>query len=280
MSWEYEILFDAEKETEPRLWSTEASRIPVGRMGYRVRTIKAGPRLEAEIYPVFGREQEKAARRAKANATIEAQRRLNLERAKRYMVQLADANFTAEDISLTLTYAGTPPEYNRALKDVKNFLNKTKRLRAKRKLSELKYIYTVEGNEDGEKRRIHVHMLMSGGIGREELETLWAKGYANADRLQPNENGLEGIARYMMKQQRNRRRWACSRNLKRPKTRTRDCKISNSRVKHIAYDFDNDAKQIMEKLYQRYHFVSSRVFYSDVVDGVYIRCVMREKTKG
>lgn len=280
MSWEYEDLFDAKVETDqPRLWQFIPSEIRVGSMGYRTKTTKAGPRLEAEIYPIFGRMQQERCRAARTNETPEAVRRLNYERSRRYMIQLADANFTEEDISMTLTYNGTPPEYEVAQKDVRNFLGRVKRARTKAGLSPLKYIYTIEDERDGKAKRIHVHLLMSGGMDRTELERLWAKGYANADRLQPDENGLEAIARYMTKQQRNRRKWAASKNLKKPQVRTSDTKVSNRRVRSLAYDYQNAAKEIMEKVYPGYTFVKATVNYSDVIDGVYIRAVMRKTTE-
>ena len=287
MSWEFEDLFDINAAKYGTLldgeWDSEGywrdipTEIRVGRMGYRTRTIKAGPRLEVEIHPIFGREKSGKVRAAKQNLTPEAVQRNNEERSKRKLILLIDTNFDERDIHLTLTYLGTPPKYEQAQKDVKNFLRAVKAKREKRGLEPLKYIYTIEGNEDGTKARIHVHMIMNGGIDRQELETIWGKGYANADHLQPNQDGLEGLARYITKQQKNRRKWARSRNLKKPKQRTSDTKVSNARVKRLAYDFPNSAKEIMEKLYPDYIHVHTTMRYSDVVDGAYIRCTMRRK---
>ncbi|MBO7664060.1 MAG: hypothetical protein J6U01_11905, partial [Clostridia bacterium] len=289
MAWEFEDLFDISAEKSGSLldgewmdgyWRDLPTEIRVGRMGYRTRTIKAGPRLEVEVFPIFGREAAGKARAAKKNLTPEAVQRNNEERSKRKLIQLIDANFDERDIHLTLTYLGTPPKYEQAQADVKNFLRAVKRKREKREMEPLKYIYTIEGNDDGTRERIHVHMVMNGGIDREELEAIWGKGYANADHLQPNENGLEALARYITKQQKNRRKWARSRNLKKPKQRTSDTKVSNARVKRLAVDFPNSAKEIMEKLYPEYIHVKTIMRYSDVVDGAYIRCVMRRKPKG
>ena len=118
MSWEYEGLFENEldPETEDLMttyWKCEPTAIRVGQMGYRTKTTKAGPRLEAEVYPIFGRSMEQKARAAKARITPEKQQRLNMERARRHFIQLVDANFTAEDIHLTLTYMDAP-KYERA----------------------------------------------------------------------------------------------------------------------------------------------------------------------
>ena len=283
MSWEFEDLFDVGAEPEAGLldsyWREQPTEIRVGRMGYRTRTIKAGPRLEVEIYPIFGRENSGRLRAAKKNLTPEAVQRNNEERSRRKLIQLIDANFTEKDYHVTLTYAGNPPSYEQARKDVKNFLRAVKRKREQRGLDELKYVYTIEDEQDGKRKRIHIHAIMNGGISREELEQIWGQGYANADNLQPDENGLEAIARYITKQQKNRRKWARSRNLKMPKVRTSDTKVSNARVRRLAVDFPNSAKEIMEKLYPNYTHTRTIMRFSDVVDGAYIRCVMR-MTKG
>jgi hypothetical protein len=252
-------------------------------MGYRRRITLAGDRMECEIYPVFGRDDEQKARAAKRNITPEKQRRLNDERARRRLVLLADANFTEKDIHLTLTYKHetTLPACR---KDVRNFLLRVKRYREKMGMVPLKYIYTIEGKADMNKgfpvNRIHIHMLMNGGVNRELLEEMWALGYANADRLQPTERGLEEIATYIIKEGREKtgaRKWSASRNLVQPKRRTSDAKTSKRVVKLIAHDIRNEAKSEMEKLYPRYNFVDCRVFYSDQIDGVYIRVLMRRK---
>lgn len=285
--WEYEGLFDQaigsdEDDLLSPYWRSIPSSIRVGKMGYRTRTTKAGPRLEAEIYPLFGREKLGRLREAKKNQTPEKVARLNTERSDRHFVLLADGNFTAQDVHLTLTYKGEMPTMERARKDVRNFLDRIKRLRKKRGLPALKYLGAIEGCADGTRERIHVHILLSGGIAREELEAIWAKGYANADRLHPDENGLEAVARYIVKQSRfgkekYKKRWFASRNLKQPQTRTSDTKVRNAKVKRLAGDMLSEARPIMEKAYPGYEFVKCQVHGSDMIDGVYIRCVMRRK---
>ena len=284
MAWEYEGLFEQvyNEQADDLLgeyWRALPSSIRVGQMGYRTKTTKAGPRLEAEVYPIFGREERGRLREAKKNMTPIKQQKLNAERRNRHFVLLAEGNFTEADYHLTLTYQAAP-DYERAKKDVRNFLAKVKRLRVKRGLAELKYLGAIEGDEEG-KTRLHVHLLISGGIDRAELETLWGKGYANADKLQMGAEGLEAVARYIVKQQKGESGARCrkpfaSRNLKQPKSRTNDTKMSNRKVKTLAKDFENEAKGVMEKAYPGYVFVKGSVYWSDVVDGVYIRCVMRK----
>ena len=87
MGWQYEGLFEREykpEETDLSLyWRNEASMIPVGWMGYRRRITIAGPRMECEIYPVFGREDEAKARAIRKNETPEKQKRLNRRKKRR-----------------------------------------------------------------------------------------------------------------------------------------------------------------------------------------------------
>ena len=287
MGWKYEGLFETELVPEAedlsRYWRPQPSIIPVGRMGYRRSIVLAGDRMECDIYPVFGRDDEQKARAAKKNITPAKQKRLNDERARRRLIQLADANFTERDIHLTLTYRHEV-NIDQCRKDLRNFLRRVKRYREKICLPELKYIYTIEGRREISQgagvNRIHIHMLMNGGVSRERLEELWEYGYANADRLQPTERGLEEIASYIIKEARHRdggRKWSASRNLTQPKRRTSDAKTSNRMVRMIAHDIRNEAKAEMEKLYPRYRFVDCKVFYSDQLDGVYIRVLMRRK---
>ena len=287
MAWEFEGLFDAipQDDREDLLtayWRTEPTAARIGSMGYRTRTIKAGTRLEAEVYPIFGRNQEATARREKQNLTAERQSQLNTKRAKRRLVLLMENNFRYdEDVHVTLTYKNEPDQ-KRCRKDVRNFLNRVKRLREKRGLPELKYIYAIGNDKD---QRIHVHLVMSGGIERDELEKIWQKGYANTIRLQKQGGGLQGMANYLYRQNEKAKdrgeragfhMWSGSRNLKKPREHVSDSKMSNRKVKMIAQNFRAMAREIMERTYPGYVLEDGQVFYSDVVDGVYIRCVMRK----
>lgn len=286
MAWEYEGLFDAMPTEDghdllSEYWKSEATATRIGSMGYRTRTIKAGTRLEAEVYPIYGRSMELTARRAKQNMTPERQSQLNVRRAKRRLILLMENNFTAEEDSfVTLTYAEEPTE-ERCKKDVRNFMNRVKRLREKRGLPELKYIYAIGHDKD---QRIHVHAVMTGGISQKELVKLWGKGIVNSYLIQSYGKGLQGLANYLYKQNEKAKdagermychMWAGSRNLMKPKEHTSDTKMPNRKVKKIALNFGAVGREIIERTYPGYVLEDCRVMFSDVVDGVYIRCVMR-----
>ena len=285
MSWEFEGLFDEmisgeEDSLMTDYWMNEPTAIRVGSMGYRTKTTKAGTRLEAEVYPAFGREKSAKLRAARKNITPERQRAQNIRRSKRRLILMLEENFRADrDVHVTLTYA-REVSFRQCKKDLANFLRKVRRIRETRKLPELKYIYAI-GHDEGQ--RIHIHVVMNGGVDRTELEQTWGKGYANCLILQSYGNGLQGIANYLHRQndrEREKRKstfrsWSGSRNLKKPKEHTSDSKMSNRRVKLIAQDFRNQAKEVMEKIYPGYTLEKCEVFFSDMVDGAYIRCVMR-----
>ena len=287
MAWEYEGLFDViptDGDLLAEYWKAEPTATRIGTMGYRTRTIKAGTRLEAEVHPIYGRSMEAEAQRKKKNLTKERQAQLNTRRAKRRLVLLMEANFrTDEDVHVTLTYAGAEPDMARCRKDVRNWLNRIRRARETRGLNEVKYIYSIGHDAD---QRIHVHCVMNGGIGRDELERMWGKGYANTIRLQKQGGGLQGMANYLYRQNEKARdrgeragchMWCGSRNLKKPKEHVSYTKISNRKVKKAALRFGIDGRGIMERTYPGYVLEDYRVMFSDVVDGVYIRCVMRRK---
>ena len=52
--------------------------------------------------------------------------------------------------------------------------------------------------------------------------------------------------------------------------------MSNRKVRIVAGGLQGEAKEVMEKIYPGYVLQECKVYYSDVVDGVYIRCVMRQ----
>lgn len=287
MGWEFEDLFN-NKRTGDGGFLEEPCFIPVGTMGYRRRTTVSGQRIDAEVFPVFSRQMRGALRRARTgNGTPDAQKKANRDRSILRAVQIVEANFTEKDIALALTYAGEAPDEDRLDKDLRNFFDRVKRKRRKMGLPELKYWASIGGDEmpapGYSGKRPHVHVFMNGGIDRDELEQMWGKGYANVDRLQPGTDGLAAIATYFAKQIQDRkekkgeRRWRASKNLVKPIRRARDAKMPNARVKRIAYDFKNQAKEIMEKLYPGYVMTEDPVVkYSDYVPGVYIRCVLRK----
>lgn len=288
MGWEFEDLFNNTRTADGGFLQ-EPCFVPVGKMGYRRRTTVSGPRIDAEVFPVFGRRMRGELRRARSKQTKEAQQKANNERSRIRLIQLVEANFTEDDLAIGLDYAGQAPTPERIDKDLKNFFAKIRRRRKQRGLPDLKYIAAIGGDEmpaaGYSGKRPHVHVIMNGGIDRDEIEKMWGHGHANTHRLQPREEGLGGIAVYFTRQMQDRppkmgvKKYRPSKNLITPEPRSRDAKMTNSRVRKIAYEFENEAKDVMQKLYPGYVLQKCVVKYSDMVPGVYIRCVLR-KVKG
>lgn len=288
MAWEYEGLFDAiPTEGDDLLssyWRSEETEIRVGSMGYRTATIKAGDRLEAEIYPIFGRAKEKTVRAAKKNITKERQFKLNIYNAKRKLILLLEENFDLfKDDMITLTYVKEPESLKRCKMDVRNFLLRVKRFREKNGLPEMKYLI---GYGHDVNQRMHVHVVMTGGVGILDLVEIWKRGIVNGYMLQDFGQGMEGAANYLYKQNENEKRagnrvnyhmWSGSRNLKQPKEHKSDSRVSNRKVKLLSRSFGADAKEVLEKVYPGYTLKECVMRFSDIVDGVYIKCIMRKK---
>lgn len=280
---EYEELFCVGEltEMEKRMYGGDPYRERVGGMHYCTKTEKAGDTLVLTVYPILGRSDRAKAEAARKAMSRERQNRYNRERARRRLALLMDANFGKNDLHVTLTYRGTPPDYEQARKDVRNYLRAVKRMREKARLPEMKYIYVLEEEGgDGEKRRIHVHLMMTGGISREALEEKWGRGYANCDRLQPEEGtGLLELARYFTKQgmEKHRRAWSASKNLRQPRTTVSRTRMSNARVRRLCQEIPGSAAEVMGKLYPGYKVGAVEPYVSDWIPGVYLRIRLRRR---
>lgn len=280
---EYEELFCVGEltEMEKRLYGGDPYRERVGGMHYCTKTEKAGDTLVLTVYPILGRSDRAKAEAARKAMSRERQNRYNRERARRRLALLMDANFGRNDLHVTLTYRGTPPDYEQARKDVRNYLRAVKRMREKAGLPEMKYIYVLEEEGgDGEKRRIHVHLMMTGGVSREALEEKWGRGYANCDRLQPEEGtGLLELARYFTKQgmEKHRRAWSASKNLRQPRTTVSRTRMSNAKVRRLCQEMSGSAVEVMGKLYPGYKVGAVEPYVSDWIPGVYLRIRLRRR---
>ena len=240
---------------------------------YRERRYFCGDYLEVNIFPVF---KTQKGRGKKAKPTSEVQAKLNEHNAEQKLIRILNANFTSDDLEIHLTYSDenlpeTPAEVKR---DAQNFLRRVKRLREKRGLSELKYVIVPSGGING--TRFHLHITMNGGVDRSTLEELWGYGYANSKRLQFNENGVEGLARYVARQFTAHKgelpfgkRWSASRNLVIPPPRDRDGRISQKKAKELAI-VNSGNREYFEQLYEGYQLSEVRPFFNEVNGGYYL----------
>lgn len=243
---------------------------------YRAKTIKSGDVLEVEVYPIWNTQNE--VRRARRAATREAQKNLNDKNARKKLVRKINANFTEEDLCITLTYRDTVPDEEQARRDIRNYIRRVRDFRRKNGLPEMKYVYVIEFTGDGgrTKKRVHHHVIMS-SMDRDEAEKIWGKGWANTRRLQPDDYGLEALARYIVKEPNGGKRWCASRNLLEPKITTADTKLSKRQAERMAQDMDEAAPLIFSKAYPEYDFNDCEIHRSKYVAGAYIYCRMHKR---
>lgn len=257
----------------------EDLRSRVGRRyKYIVKTIISGDLVECEIYPVYEKKRD-IPRRDKEKVSKESQANLNEKNAKKHFVRIVNTNFTQDDLLITLTYQDKYlPTQAQAKRDVTNYIRRLKRWREKNNLPELKYVYVIEWVDEEEqhkskKIRVHHHIIIN-QMDRNAAEDIWKKGRVEAKRLQPDEFGLEGIARYMMKQPKDGKRWYGSRNLKKPKVYKSISKLTKRKAEKMA--MDPNLPELFESLYKgRYKYNDCSSYYSDIVGGFYLYCRMR-----
>lgn len=259
-------------------------------MFYREKKVDCGAYREVDIIPRTDDAERavKGARRKKQMVSTPKQKELNLKNAKRYLAQLGNGNFGAGDIHGTYTYRQKylPKTEAEAERRIKNYLNRIAYLRKKRGLPPLKYILVTEYgyNADGEMVRIHHHVIMNGGLDRDTVEMMWTNqrinwrkyekdhsyadtveklGWVNADRIQTNENGIEALCKYIMKNPKGKKRWSSSRNLVRPvELPPADYKYTRGKVERLAKS-NNHGREFFEKQFPNYNITEIKPEYYD-----------------
>lgn len=233
--------------------------------------------LEIDIFPQSGVQQPKG-RGKKTKVSAPKQRNLNDKNAKRYFIQLVNTNFSAADLHVTLTYAIVPDTVDKAEKEAGNYIRRIAHKRKRAGLSPLKYVLVTEyctWKGDEKPKRIHHHIIMNGGLDRDTIEDLWRRskkkgqkegeriGFVNADRLKPNEYGLEALARYLTKDPQGKKRWSSSQNLDKPESQTNDHKYTRRQVERMAKDESENPTFWMKK-YTGWSLTECKPEYNDI----------------
>lgn len=253
-------------------------------LGYRTRTVEAGPMLYVSAYPIARERPDEETRRKLRGVTREAQQRVNRKRSMLRVEQLIHANFGAGDLFETLTYNDEeemPATVEEVRHDLKKYLARL-RYRARKAGRELKYLYVIELSERSDadpnaRQNWHIHLVLS-GVSRETAEDCWPHGYGNSRRLQDSKERFTGIAKYMLKRRASWRTWERSRNLKEPVERVTDRAISRRRVALVARDVRANGREIFERIYPGWSLIEDvDVRVSDFVPGAYIYARMRRR---
>ena len=240
----------------------------------RERLFRCGDFLEGDIYPVF---QQAGKRQRRYRATSEVQQKLNLKNSRKKLLRLMRANFEEDDLHLTLTFRENPEDNREAERRISNFLQRI-RLKYKSSGIELRYLRVTEQGKNG---RFHVHIIITGDIDRDILERLWGHGYANAHRLQYENDGLSGLSNYLTKERVNFRRWSGSKNLIRPEPEQHDGRIEVSGAEALAEMIEaGDAYAYFENAYPGYALISCSAERNGINRGVYLQFEMRKIKSG
>lgn len=249
-------------------------------MPYREKRVVSGRYLEAELYPVSLQETQKS-RKQKTKQTRPKQKNLNDKNAKKHFERKINTNFTEKDIAAHLTYKPgcVPADVDQARRDFANFIRRIRGYRKRHGLPELKYIAVIECRDPSSARksiRIHHHVIMSGDVDRDVVEKIWTMGRCNTDRLQPEETGFTGLAKYLTKDPQGSKRWTESRNLKEPEIHVNDHKYSRRKVEQLASS--PEERETFERLYPGYTFTRCEVNHNEYAGGIYISIKMRKET--
>lgn len=240
---------------------------------YREKFHYCGDYLEVDIFPVF---EYQRGRSKKRKPTTEVQKKLNQRNAERKLIRLLNTNFTKKDIRFDLTYDDRyyPESPEAAQRQMQNFLRRVKYYRNKNGLPELKYVAVTEIGK--QTARLHHHIVMSGGVDINTLAEIWGRGYTTAKPLQFNEQGIVGIAKYLIKEPILNKRWSASRNLKKPDEDKRDGKLPQYKVKEWHNStFDNRTE--IENIYTDYALADIKGYHNKDNGGYYVTVFLYHK---
>lgn len=199
-------------------------------MSKQKKVIAAGPLRAEVLYSVPDRRQPDRQRAARCRASTEAQRLLNMKHSRLKLEFLLAANFTPQDLFVTLTFAddNLPAIRESVRTSLKKFFRDLRTQRQKRKLPPTRYVYAIE-NKHGD-GRFHAHIVLNatGPRDLEDIASLWTLGGADVQRLSSHfwdyaagAISFEKIARYLCKERKDHgpvgaQGWTPSKNLTRP----------------------------------------------------------------
>lgn len=200
---------------------------------------------DVEVFPMSDRER-KPIRARKEALSSPAQKTLNDRNSKRYFRQLVKTNFGAGDLAVDPTFAQEPESYEEAMRQLRNYIRRLRRARVKAGLEPLKYVAVIERGVRS--RRLHIHMIINGGLPEEQVKGLWKLGLIRTDALHPEyfEDGLNRKAAYMAGDTEDKRRnsdqrpkgcrrWIQSNNLAKPwRGRPNDSRYSPRQMEKLA----------------------------------------------
>ena len=236
--------------------------------------------FEVELYPIFNKkdfQEFKAKRKSK-----KAQKNLNDRNSRKQFIRLINSNFTKDDYIMHLTYSNEnlPPSIEDAEKEVYKLIRKINYRRKKKKLQNAKYIYVTEYDLQ-KKIRVHHHLIIDGGIDRKVMKDLWTNGIrTKVEELEPDEYELSGLANYLSKDPKGKKRWKSSKGLKKPKERKSYTSFSKKKIRNMIAD-DTNVSVYMNSNYKSKTYLDHEIRYNKVnhMYYIYVRMIKKDFTE-
>lgn len=144
---------------------------------------------------------------------------------------------------------------------------------------------TETHDRDGKPTHIH-HHIITNFLDRDVAEALWKKGgRTQSRRLQPDDFGLEGLARYIGKQHESDQkqsgkaahRWRSSKNLTQPTVTTADTVMTRRQVERLVRASEQEREEYFTHGCTNLRYLDCSIRYSDIVPGAYIYIRMRQE---
>lgn len=255
--------------------------------------------MEVDLFRITPQKHRSSTRAKRKEASSLAQQTYNENRAKRYHVQLVNANFRKKDFSWTGTYDDAhlpgPEDRERADKDFTAFIKRVYRWCDKNGVQHPKWVMATEYStiqEDGSiVGRHHHHAIIehTKGLSRDVLEMLWSgdetgevrgmnMGMARCEYLNVDHGSVESLVKYISKNRRCARSWRQSRGLRKPVTPPpNDTKWSRKKVEEASTLYIDDAAY-WEKQYPGYTL--NRVETSVNDEGIRKTLVILRRAEG
>lgn len=274
---------------------------------------KAGKLLNTDFYPCWPDGRRLPTKPPKTKGSTEAQKKYNENQSVKHAIYKTNENFDEFDYIATYTYIPelAPQSKEETKRDLTNALKRISRKRKRElkkveaelaalpdieELAELrknlerkrdklsapfKYMYVIEkvtyqrGPHKG-KDNWHIHIFMTGGLERSQVEAIWKKGIrSNVKQFQPDRFGPEAMAKYMAKDPQGKKRFVCSLNMsctyKQPKVK--NSRFSKRTLAQLSQERCDDAAY-WEKRYPGYRFVRAFPRYNDYNGHWYLTVVM------
>lgn len=243
---------------------------------YIEKTIYSGKMLEVEVHKTFTIDKKKH-RKPRRKKTKEKKKVINEINAKKHVIRLIHANFTEIDLAVTLSYSKDtlPSNLEEARKDFNKYIDRIKYHLKKKGLPTPKYIGVIEYGEKN--KNLHHHLIISGYIDRDVLEKLWTKinkGRANSRRLQEDDFGFEGIAKYMLKNPEGKKRYSRSKNLKKPVVKVKKHKYTRKKVWDLAH---SQGGHELEKEFEGYKMCEFKTFVDEMLGLIFIKAKLKKR---